>query len=259
MMQATQLEPRQVFEDCLKELAREKAQLRSLYAVDHPFNNRRRLLAGNAWKAHVLTPKGKPKKIPLAKDGLPDILKITETLGEPLVAAYTAELVSEAFRYYENVQRTVKRLTGRAVELARKLEIRKGGEWREVASTSSGTYSSQGWSAGKYAERAAEAVLDEARAAGVECRVVASEKGASTRYAGDPVYYSAQVLVQEQLDVEIVRRLPAITLREQVRLCWKRGVNPRVYNPFLPPGYEEKVGLDCFGNDLRPASSPAAV
>jgi len=26
-------------------------------------------------------------------------------------------------------------------------------------------------------------------------------------------------------------------------------VNPRVYNPMLPYGYEEKEGLDCFGHE----------
>ena len=34
------------------------------------------------------------------------------------------------------------------------------------------------------------------------------------------------------------------SLVEQVRMSWRRGVNPRVYNPFLPVGFEEKHGLD---------------
>jgi len=47
-------------------------------------------------------------------------------------------------------------------------------------------------------------------------------------------------------------RRPGPTLREQVRLCWKRGVNPRVYSPFLPHGYEQSVGLDYFGGETEP-------
>ena len=42
-------------------------------------------------------------------------------------------------------------------------------------------------------------------------------------------------------------------LREQVRRSWARGVNPRVFNPFLPHGYEEQEGIDYFGRDLRGA------
>jgi hypothetical protein len=30
----------------------------------------------------------------------------------------------------------------------------------------------------------------------------------------------------------------------------KKGVNPRVYMPFLPHGIEQQLGLDYFGNDL---------
>lgn len=39
-------------------------------------------------------------------------------------------------------------------------------------------------------------------------------------------------------------------LVETVRKCWARGVNPRVYFPFLPHGYEAQHGLDYFGNKV---------
>jgi hypothetical protein len=61
--------------------------------------------------------------------------------------------------------------------------------------------------------------------------------------------------VRTQLDIEIAQRKPAPPLREQVRLCWKLGVNPRVYNPWLPHGFEAREGLDFYGNDLREKSA----
>ena len=61
----------------------------------------------------------------------------------------------------------------------------------------------------------------------------------------------AAVRVADAVDAEILRRCPPPTLREQVRRSWARGVNPRVFNPFLPHGYEEQVGIDFFGRDLR--------
>ena len=44
-------------------------------------------------------------------------------------------------------------------------------------------------------------------------------------------------------------RKPVQSFKDQIKSCWKRGVNPRVYNPFLPAGLEEKLGLDYFGGE----------
>lgn len=52
----------------------------------------------------------------------------------------------------------------------------------------------------------------------------------------------------DAVGVEVWKRR-SYPLREWVKGCWRRGVNPRVYNPFLPHGYEERVGLDYFGNE----------
>jgi len=53
------------------------------------------------------------------------------------------------------------------------------------------------------------------------------------------------------LDGEVVKRRYAFTLKERVRRCWKNGLNPRVFHPFLPHGYEEKNSLDYFGNEKK--------
>lgn len=107
------------------------------------------------------------------------------------------------------------------------------------------TYQSQGFGAGTYARNAAELeVADRLRLAGIPCEVVRSDeiKG-----------YLVRAAVWCDVDVDLCRHLPAPSLRQQVALCWQRGVNPRVYDPFLPHGYEQSVGLDYQGRDVAPS------
>jgi hypothetical protein len=65
-------------------------------------------------------------------------------------------------------------------------------------------------------------------------------------------YFTIQVGLEYVFEVDVVRYLPGLTLREWLANCMKRGANPRVYNAFLPYGLEAKLGLDNFGNDLKP-------
>ncbi len=54
--------------------------------------------------------------------------------------------------------------------------------------------------------------------------------------------------------VEMLRYHPkSQSLRDWVKGCWRRGVNPRVYSPYLPHEFEQQNGLDYFGNDLKKA------
>lgn len=64
------------------------------------------------------------------------------------------------------------------------------------------------------------------------------------------VYYYEVLAYCCEDDLPLIIHHPPPTIREQVKMCWGRGINPRVYCPFLPHGYEGKVGLDFFGNDL---------
>lgn len=63
-------------------------------------------------------------------------------------------------------------------------------------------------------------------------------------------YFRIYVCVGDLFEVEVVKRLPGLTLCEWLKLCMQLGANPRVYNPFLPHGLEAKLGLDYFGNDV---------
>ncbi len=125
---------------------------------------------------------------------------------------------------------------------------------------SESAYHTQGFGAGKYAQMAAEMRADTARVAGIPVEVLeeAREYPGSTRVtdsygrSANKTYRVNRVVVHvmEELDFKILKFSPRPSVRESVRLCWARGVNPRVYNPWLPFGYEEKVGLDYFGRDL---------
>jgi hypothetical protein len=62
------------------------------------------------------------------------------------------------------------------------------------------------------------------------------------------VSFHVTALVSDPIDVVIIKNKKEL-LRDWLKNCWKRGVNPRVYNPWLPVGLEDKMGLDYFGNE----------
>lgn len=175
-------------------------------------------------------------------------------LAEATVAKHKPAMQERADFLYREVDRLKKQLD----ELAPLAEVRRSGpsdEWYPLDSRRAGDYRSQGYSALHYAEGSVQLVADVARAEGF---VDGVDLVVLTSRDYDDVVIAA-VRVADAIDAEILRRCPPPPLREQVRLCWKRGVNPRVFNPFLPHGYEEKAGLDFFGRDLRAASSSGGV
>ena len=128
--------------------------------------------------------------------------------------------------------------------------------WSLYTSPDSYMYSTQGYGAVKYAREAAERDADHARLQGLQAHVVCVKKKThngidwhgrtySMPSAGFRVWVST-----DRIGCEILKRKPT-DLKEWLKSCWKRGVNPRVMNPFLPHGIEEKLGLDYFGNDVR--------
>jgi hypothetical protein len=119
----------------------------------------------------------------------------------------------------------------------------------QVYTSYSSTYRSQGFGASNYAEKAAESKADIARFYGFHAEVKPVGSGHRTN---DGCHYQDYGLFVNTTEVgwEMLIRRPGPSLREWLKMCWKRGVNPRVYNPFLPPGVEEKYGIDYFGNDL---------
>jgi hypothetical protein len=77
-------------------------------------------------------------------------------------------------------------------------------------------------------------------------REQAEELGLRTEVENNYIY----AFVADPVDVEIIKMNP-LPRKEWVRRCWKKGVNPRVFNPYLPHGFEEANGLDYFGNEVK--------
>lgn len=128
--------------------------------------------------------------------------------------------------------------------------------WTRWYSTNSGNHRSMGWSACRYARQDAQSRVDIAVANGLEAHIrVWTERWEGTGFNGQPTtcsltHYEVWSPVDE-LGAEVLALKPDIDLVERVRLCWKRGINPRVSMPFLPHGFEEQHGLDFFGNCVK--------
>lgn len=133
--------------------------------------------------------------------------------------------------------------------LAQEIEPLSGDTWRTIETISGSSYRTQGFGANKYAEASAEQTADHYRHQGLDARVVCIKRPHPETVPWHYVHtndYRIEVRAEE-VDIEIAKRRPGPTLKEWIRLCWKRGVNPRVYNPWLPYGIEKKLGLDYFG------------
>ncbi len=143
--------------------------------------------------------------------------------------------------------------------LAQVAEI-ESGPARRFSTTYTSSYSSQGFGASSYARGSAESTVAALKHMGVVAevrRVVPTPSAGEARSYGlsGSTYPSGERFevwaeLASEVDVAICRRKPGQTLREWVAGCWARGVNPRVYNAFLPHGYEERVGLDYQGRDV---------
>lgn len=100
-----------------------------------------------------------------------------------------------------------------------------------------GAYRSQGYGAEKYFQHA---LLEHVRHADFY--------GLQAEIDGENVY---AWVADPDLDLALLKRAPGPPLKEIVRMCWASGVNPRVYYPFLPHGYEDQAGLDYFGGETK--------
>jgi len=147
---------------------------------------------------------------------------------------------------YEKQDARIEKLKTTISEMALALKAPVTEELSFFRSSDTYAYNSQGWGASKYARNAAEAILDRVRAMGHEGEI----REVNHKNKKGEVYNTAyQVWINTtSLGVILLKEQPFdVDLVEWVRKCWKRGVNPRVYNPFLPVGFEEKHGLNYFG------------
>ena len=142
--------------------------------------------------------------------------------------------------------------------LAAAAEVRPGITEFLLKTAFESTYRTQGWGAGAYAEGEAQMALLDAQSYGVQGKVAPIrhkfQRGSLDGRDGW-TDFEVRVTLESPLDCEILRRKPGAPLRDTVRMLLKAGRNPRVYMPFLPPGYETRVGLDAWGNDASKAAA----
>lgn len=135
-------------------------------------------------------------------------------------------------------------------------DVETGDTWFPYDCVHVSTYNSQGFGATKYTQCAAEVMVDHIRHHGIEA-VTAHYPGVykPSPYPGVASYSAGECFVVAakvagQIDIEILKRKPCPNSRETIKSILQRGCNLRVFDPFLPHGTEEALGLDHFGNDI---------
>lgn len=152
------------------------------------------------------------------------------------------EIMRPSRAFYANAREMTRReiswIDHNLDKLAPFVEIRRSAALILFEKVSTYRYASQTDRVG-YARRTAEMSASRLRTLGVDAVV---------ERVGD--VFEVRAHVEDMIDVEALKRYPPPSLREWVASCWQNGINPRVLNPFLPHGYEAKVGLDYQGRDV---------
>jgi hypothetical protein len=194
------------------------------------------------------TKKGRGKKAtiiltPEDEKVLEDVLDVARNLvghGNPYPERWTNPPVTEDdVEWFEDYRQITRE--GRMEAALRAMPTPETEEMMKVYTVYTRDYNTQGWGANQYAEARAREVAEQFELAGFKAEVkpVLNDKGA---------VFMREVFANTTPDQrELVLDKPC-DMVEWVRLCWKRGVNPRVYNPWLPHGFEAEHGLDFFGN-----------
>lgn len=125
---------------------------------------------------------------------------------------------------------------------------------------SSGTYNSQGFGARSYAHGAAKMDVAGLTAQGFKAEIVTTNEQTypGTRLNGGWTMHHVDYEVwinADEVTAEVLHEKPALPLDEVVAACWRNGVNPRVYMPMLPHGFEEKHGITNFGQRYKVGQS----
>jgi hypothetical protein len=209
------------FEALLQQLDRLNHERRLLHARDenglpsHPLNVAYREALEADWRA------ANPKRV---WRGVEKALSADQI---PNHAAIMREHSAAAKKWLERtISAPLRETEKRLFELAVGLPVPAGEDWQQIGDVWESTYRSQSYGASKYANASAHAIADKAVFYGVEASVERYGEGASVGYR-----VKARTT---PTGAEILRRKPDVPVKDWVAACARRGVNPRVYNPFLP-------------------------
>lgn len=140
-----------------------------------------------------------------------------------------------------------KEIKGELAAIADDLEIQHADEARKFYEVHSSSYHTQGFGAASYARADAERHARDLTFHGIEVEVRKVE-GETFRTYGPfgrsvtPITFEVWAKCSET-DYQIARYKEGMTLAQQLQWCWNRSINPRVMNPWLPHGLEEKLGV----------------
>lgn len=247
---------REEFAGLLADLAAVKAEISSVYDENHPLRQEARdsVIRAIEEKIKASGKKRSKKAKPIQYQDWAKYLD-WDTEMKPLDDAASAKF--EAF--FNPLRKREAELKSRLDTMTEVLSPLPGDKKCLLSVSYSSTYSTQGFGHVAYAEKNAKLHMIDAQSCGIRCEIERRDQKREPRTyqhcfdIGPGADFYVWVFVQEDMDVEILQR-KTVPLRDWVKWCWKLGANPRVFNPFLPSGYEESVGLDFLGNDLRPDS-----
>lgn len=148
---------------------------------------------------------------------------------------------------YEEVRKKKESLNKTLEELAQQIEIYNSADEVTTYSTyHEYSYHTQGYGARTYAKGQAD--MDAAK-----CYMIGINSAVVTRndeHNEKEMVFECRVTTT-RIETEVLRyKVGCLTLRDCIKLCLQRCLNPRVYWPMLPWGLEEKLGLDMHGNDI---------
>ena len=161
-----------------------------------------------------------------------------------------APVVERRERLDAELRREIRILDAQIRALAAHVRVEAGTAEYPIRTHYRSTYATQGWGADRYARGAADLEA-------VERDSVLSdeERDAGVRVEVEPVEWGYRVVARglaDRLDgIAIDQRPVCRSLPQQVADCWRRGVNPRVLNPWLPADFEARHGIGYDGS-IRP-------
>jgi hypothetical protein len=165
------------------------------------------------------------------KKQFPKRKKINLTLlDDSVIELVRKEYQTKLFNDYESKLKHIKIFRELLNGIAENTEIIPTTELNRIKTSSASTYSSQGWGANKYARKSLDEDLEMLQKLGYQCEI--RQKLAYD----DPkcTWYDYELwcnITDWQFDC--INRREKLDILQWSINCWKRGVNPKVYNPFL--------------------------
>jgi hypothetical protein len=170
------------------------------------------------------------KQFPRSK--VTDLSKVMKKLPEETITSISEPLTVLGKKELDHKKRQEKLLDALLYSLSNAMEIKQTEEYRDLTSRSSYDYWSQGFGASTYAKNAVKVYLQDLEKEGIDCKI----EERNVEHIGEWSVHSANYVLMAKIEPWqfdcILRRTKYDPLQWAVD-CWKRGVNPKVYNPFL--------------------------